>query len=125
MSAKFWLEVFLLRLRREEVDGVRVRQVVERRAAARKQAAELQSVRDRSACQLAAAKRAQQAAAAAQRSVALSRQIASLQAQALLGAAGAIQVRPSHQGDSEGDSQIHSFMILLLDLLTTRSKISR
>ncbi len=48
---------------------------------------------DRLACQVAATQRAQQAAAALQRSVAVSRQIATLQARALLGAASAMQVR--------------------------------
>ncbi|BDA44341.1 hypothetical protein COCOBI_05-5250 [Coccomyxa sp. Obi] len=66
-------------------------EAVQRRSAARRQAAALQAVHDRSARQLDAAQRAQQAAAALQRGVAVSRQVAALQAQALLGAAAAMQ----------------------------------
>ncbi|KAK9915911.1 hypothetical protein WJX75_005884 [Coccomyxa subellipsoidea] len=66
-------------------------EAVERRTAARQQAAALQSVRHRLARQVAATQRAQQAAAMFQRSMAVSRQIATLQARALLGAANAMQ----------------------------------
>lgn len=73
------------------------KQAMERRAAARQQAAALQSVRHRLARQVAATQRAQQAAAMFQRSMAVSRQIATLQARALLGAVNAMQVRhPRH-----------------------------
>ena len=72
-----------------------MRKAVQRRSAARRQAAALQAVHDRSACQLDAAQRAQQAAAALQRGVTVSRQIATLQAQGLLSAAAAMQVRSS------------------------------